>query len=88
VGMSSTPTPPMSRRGTPPLGATFPGRGSRAPSPGMPKGGSGLRNDEKTEVTVDEKEKVQAQGERGRSDSYSFVLAGPGSKEPHLRPNR
>jgi hypothetical protein len=72
------PTPPSSRRGTPPPGA---GRG-RAPSPGVSRG-SVLRSEAGGRAEVgglDEK--------RERSDSYSFVLAGPGSREPSLRPDR
>lgn len=88
VGLSSTPTPPMSRRGTPPPGTTLGARNGRAPSPGMPRGGSGLRGDEKSGPILGDTNQAQGIGERGRSDSYSFVLAGPGSKEPPLRPNR
>jgi hypothetical protein len=88
---SAVPTPPASRRGTPPPGAGFGSvsRGGRAPSPGMQKG-SGLRSDGKLDLAsvLDEKPEKPPLGERGRSDSYSFVLAGPGSKEPALRPNR
>jgi hypothetical protein len=72
------PTPPTSRWGTPPPSA----RGGRAPSPGVSRG-SALRSEGggRGEVGgLDEK--------RERSDSYSFVLAGPGSREPSLRPDR
>lgn len=71
-----TPTPPASRRGTPPPTASLGSRGGRAPSPGVVGRASGLRS----EGGLDEK--------RERSDSYSFVLAGPGSREPSLRPDR
>jgi len=81
VRITVTPTPPMSRRGTPPLGSTV--RGGRTPSPGLPK--SGLRTEGvKGDSGPDEK----SRGERERSDSYSFVLTGPGSREPSLRPDR
>lgn len=91
--ISAVPTPPGSRKGTPPPGSSFGsvGRGGRAPSPGVLRG-SGLRSDEKLDwgsaSVVEGKTEKPPLGERGRSDSYSFVLAGPGSKEPALRPNR
>lgn len=79
--VSAASTPPTSRRGTPPPGATFAGggRSSRAPSPGMPRGSSGLR----TEGLLDEK----TEDRRERSDSYSFVLAGLGNRETPVRPH-
>lgn len=80
VSVGVTPTPPASRRGTPPPSANLGGRGGRAPSPGVGRG-SALRSEGKADVGwLDEK--------RERSDSYSFVLAGPGSREPSLRPDR
>jgi hypothetical protein len=79
-----TPTPPMSRRGTPPPGSSFNGRPGRAPSPGVARS-SGLRSEgARTDGVIEEK----GRGERERSDSYSFVLTGPASKEPSLRPDR
>lgn len=76
----TVPTPPTSRRGTPPPTASLGGgRGGRAPSPGVSRG-SALRSEGGILDSEDEK--------RGRSDSYSFVLAGPGSREPSLRPDR
>lgn len=74
------PTPPMSRRGTPPPSA----RAGRAPSPGVTKGSS-LR----VEGGISGRADIGGLDEkRERSDSYSFVLAGPGSREPSLRPDR
>jgi hypothetical protein len=81
VRVTVTPTPPMSRRGTPPLGNSV--RGGRTPSPGLPPSGlrtEGLKGDSGPSET--------SRGERERSDSYSFVLTGPGSREPSLRPDR
>jgi hypothetical protein len=78
IGVGVNPTPPSSRRGTPPPSAAL---GGRAPSPGVIRG-SALRGEGGRADTggLDEG--------RGRSDSYSFVLAGPGSREPSLRPDR
>lgn len=76
---SASPTPPVSRRGTPPPGSGLGGRSSRAPSPGVPRVGSALRSENST----DEK----GSGTRERADSYSFVLSGLGTREPPLRPH-
>ena len=75
---SATPTPPASRRGTPPPGATFAGRAGRAPSPGV-RGASGLR----TEGGLDGK----GGEKRERADSYSFVLAGLEHRETPSKPH-
>ena len=86
--VSATPTPPASRRGTPPPGATFagrtgrapsPGTSGRAPSPGVTRVGSGLR----TEGSLDDR----PGDKRERADSYSFVLAGLGQRETPVRPH-
>lgn len=85
---SATPTPPTSRRGTPPPGATFAGRTGRTPSPGITgrepspgavRVGSGLR----TEGNLDDR----PGDKRERADSYSFVLAGLGHRETPVRPH-
>lgn len=77
---SASPTPPASRRGTPPPTASLgTGRTSRAPSPGVARPSSSLRSD----GLADGKDT----GTRERADSYSFVLSGLSHREPPLRPH-
>ncbi|KAK8850321.1 hypothetical protein IAR55_004238 [Kwoniella newhampshirensis] len=76
MGRTMTPTPPISRRETPPLpssGLSVEGSRRRTPSPA-----SALRN-----VLIDEKEKRA--GTRERAESYSFVWTGSGEADTALK---